>query len=374
LRRFAVFETLRSRFPDMAWWDWPQPWRQASEDALESLHETAADEIGFHEYVQWTADRQLRHCAELARGLGLGIGLYIDMAVGVDPGGADAWAGQGNLLNGLSIGAPPDPLNTMGQDWGVTTYNPHRLAACDYAPFHEMLRSAMRYAGAIRLDHILGLKRLYVVPRGFTAAQGTYLQSPCEPLLAAIAEESRRHQCIVIGEDLGTVPEGFRETLSKWGIWTYVVMLFEREHDGSFRSPDRYPANALATFSTHDLATFTGWMSGHDLRVKRDIGLDPGELDHERHGAVAALRDSHRRQGFDGEGFLPIAQFLAATPSRLVVVSVEDVLMIEDQINVPGTVDEHPNWRQRLPITIDELSNDPRLHQIADAFARAGRR
>jgi 4-alpha-glucanotransferase len=236
-----------------------------------------------------------------------------------------------------------------------------------------MLRSAMRHAGAIRLDHILGLKRLYVIPRGASAIQGTYLRCPLELLLAVIAEASHDHRCVVIGEALGTVPEGFREQLQSWGIWTYVVMLFEREHDGSFRSPETYPTNALATFSTHDLATFAGWLSGHDLRVKRGIGVDPGERDEDRANAVAALHDSRRRHGFEGEGFVPIARYLAASHSRLVAVSIEDALMIEDQINVPGTTQEHPNWRRRLPLTIDELARDERLWQIAEVFAEAGR-
>jgi 4-alpha-glucanotransferase len=192
LARFAAFETLRIRFPDRAWWDWPPEWRQPTDAALRSLHLIAGEEIEFHEYVQWVADRQLRRCQELARTLGLRIGLYVDMAVGVEPGGADAWAGHGDLLNDVSIGAPPEPLNTLGQEWGITTYNPHRLLACDFAPFRDMLRFAMRHAGAIRIDHILGLKRLYVVPRGCAAAEGTYLRCPFESLLAVIAEESRR--------------------------------------------------------------------------------------------------------------------------------------------------------------------------------------
>lgn len=373
LQAFAAFETLRHRFPDAPWWEWPPEWREPTDAVLRSLRLSAGEEMAFHEYVQWIADRQLRRCHELARALDLSIGLYVDLAVGVDAGGADAWAGNGNLLAGLSIGAPPDPLNTLGQEWGVTSYNPHRLAECDFAPLRDMLRCAMRYAGAVRIDHILGLKRLYVVPRGLGAAKGTYLRCPFESLLAVIAEESQRQQCIVIGEDLGTVPEGFREALAAWGIWTYVVMLFEREHDGAFRAPERYPVDAVATFSTHDLATFSGWLSGHDLRVKRGIGMDPGERDDERERAVAALLQSRRRHGFEGEGFIPIARYLAATPARLVVISVEDVLMIEDQINVPGTVDQHPNWRRRLPVPVEALETDPRLHDLGEVFAQAGR-
>ncbi|MEA2936943.1 MAG: 4-alpha-glucanotransferase [Alphaproteobacteria bacterium] len=374
LERFACFETLRRRF-EGPWWEWPAEWRRPAPGALAALREAEADEVGLHEFMQWIADRQLRHCAGLARSLGLAVGLYIDLAVGVDAGGADAWAGQDTMLTGLSVGAPPDLLNTAGQDWGVTSYNPHRLLALAFEPWREQLAATMRHAGAIRLDHILGLKRLYVIPHGLGAARGAYLAFPFEAMLAVIAQESLRHRCIVIGEDLGTVPEGFRQTLSDWGLWSYLVMLFEREHDGSFRPPERYPQNALATFSTHDLPTFAGWMSGHDLAVKRAIGLDPGETDDERHNARAALHDALARRGHDqhSEGFAAIARYLAATPSRLVSVAIEDVLGDCEQVNVPGTVDQHPNWRRRLAVSVEDLTGDERVRRVAAAFAQGGR-
>ena len=204
-------------------------------------------------------------------------------------GGADAWMGQGAMLGGLSVGAPPDQFNPAGQDWGLTAYNPHRLAASQFGPFRQMLRAAMRYAGAVRLDHVLGLMRLFVIPRGMPAHQGAYLRLPFTDLLAVVAEESRFWNCIVIGEDLGTVPENFRATLGAWGVWSYLVMLFERNWGGSFKPPTDYPDRAIATFNTHDLPTFAGWMGGHDLQTKRAIGVDPGESDDERQGSRAAL-------------------------------------------------------------------------------------
>jgi len=370
LERFAAFETLRKRF-NRVWWEWPQEWRQPGPDQLKALRDSERDEIGFHEFVQWVADRQLHHCQDVARRHGLPIGLYIDLAVGVDAGGADAWIEQGAILNGLSVGAPPDALNTSGQDWGLTTFNPHSLVRRDFDPLRRMLRAAMRHAGSIRLDHVLGLMRLYVVPYGLSPRQGAYLRFPFGAMLATIADESQRDRCIVIGEDLGTVPGGFRETVAVAGLWSYLVMVFEREHGGGFRAPEHYAENALATFATHDLPSFTGWMSGHDLRLKRSIGIDPGESDDERAHSRHMLRQALH---IDRDPRLAdVARFLAVTPTRLVVVSIEDVLEVQDQVNVPGTMHEHPNWRRRLPVALEDLKDDPRLAEIADVFAQARR-
>ena len=372
LTRFAAFETLRQKFKT-AWWEWPQEWRQPTERALDRLHATDADELGFHEYIQWVADRQLRQCRDLAKQRGCVVGLYSDLAVGVHAAGADVWADQSSFLTDLSVGAPPDALNRSGQDWGLTTFNPHCLAARDFEPFRQLLDATMRYAGAIRIDHVLGLNRIYVVPRGCSATQGVYLRYPFESLLAVVAQASNRQCCIVIGEDLGTVPEGFRQKLSDWGLWTYVVVLFEREHDGGFRASDRYPSNALATFATHDLATYAGWSTGHDLRIKRGLGIEPGETDEERGNAARALHDALARYRHDDHEFLAIVRHLAESPSRLIAISAEDILGVVDQINVPGTVHEHPNWRRKLPATIEQLKANERLQQVAAIFEDAAR-
>jgi len=372
LERFAAFETLRQKFPAV-WWQWPDEWRTPTDTALEALRASEPDEIGFHEYLQWVANRQLAGCQTLARQNGCVLGLYLDLAVGVEPGGADAWTGQGSFLRGVSIGAPPDVLNTAGQDWGLTTFNPHCLRALDLQPFRELLAAAMRHAGAVRLDHILGLQRVFVVPHGMSPQQGTYLRFPLDQMLQAVAEESQRHRCIVIGEDLGTVPEGLRQALAERGIWTYRVMLFEREHDGRFQPPERYPVSALATFATHDLATFAGWSTGHDLRVKRSIGIDPGETEEERASTRSALHEALARYRNGDDDFIATVRYLADTPTRLVSVTAEDIWNVADQINVPGTVQEHPNWRHRLPVAVEDMANDTRLWQIAEVFKTAGR-
>jgi 4-alpha-glucanotransferase len=218
-----------------------------------------------------------------------------------------------------------------------------------------MLRASMRHAGAIRLDHVLGLKRLYLVPHGFAADQGVYVQMPFEPLLAATAQESVAHRCVVIGEDLGTVPTGFREQMADWGIWSYQVMMFEREDNGAFRNVDHYLPNALVTFSTHDLSTYAGWRSFSDLKLKRSIGIDPGETDDARWHALAMLNDVLHHNGIDRHDLADVVGFLARTKSRLLTISLEDMLGVIDQPNIPGTVNEHPNWRQRMPVAIDQI-------------------
>jgi 4-alpha-glucanotransferase len=316
----------------------------------------------------------LTACCERIRQRGLSIGLYLDVAVGVSAAGFDAWSNRASVIDAVSVGAPPDNLNVEGQNWGLAGTNPIALEQEAFEPFRRMLQESMRYAGAVRLDHVLGLKRLFLVPRGMSAAEGTYVRFPFESLLAVAAQESVADHCIIIGEDLGTVPEGFRETLADWGIWSYKVMVFEREHDGRFRSPEAYRAEALATFNTHDLATFAGWATDHDLRVKRGIGIDPGESEPDRDRARAALRQA---VGLSDEGdadFPAVAAYLARSPSRLVVVAMEDVLGLLDQPNIPGTVHEHPNWRRRLPITLEQFAGDKRLARLAEIMAAAGRK
>jgi len=372
LDRFSSFEHLRRRFLDV-WWQWPPEWRRPDAAHLINLIGKEEVEVAFFAFTQWVADSQLAACCATGRALGLPIGLYVDVAVGVEAGGADAWSEQEAVLNSLSVGAPPDILNTAGQNWGLSGFSPSGLASRQFEPFRAMLREAMRYAGAVRLDHVMGLRRLFVIPHGMAPQDGTYVQLPFEALLAVVAQESVRHGCVVIGEDLGTVPEGFRETIGDWGLWSYVVMMFERHHDGSFKAPGEYRRNALASFNTHDLATFAGWAAGHDQRVKRALGIDPVETEEARSDALARLRAALQAQGASALDFPAVARFLAATPSRLVVIAMEDVLGLVEQPNLPGTVDEHPNWRRRLPVSLDDLADDPRLAGIGRIMAEAGR-
>ncbi|MEY9443705.1 4-alpha-glucanotransferase [Bradyrhizobium diazoefficiens] len=271
--------------------------------------------------------------------------------------GFDAWNEQTAISRHLAVGAPPDVLNTVGQDWGLAGFNAGGLEAQSFVPFADMLAASMRHAGAIRIDHVLGLKRLYLVPRGFKPDNGAYVQMPFEALLGAVARESAAHKCIVIGEDLGTVPEGFRETMQDFGIWSYLVMMFERDDAGHFRNIDYYRPNALVTLNTHDLCTYAGWRSFSDLKMKLSLGLDPGEDDKARWHALGMLDEILRQNGINANDLYSVLAFLSRTPSRLLAVSLEDLLGVIDQPNIPGTIDEHPNWRQRLPVTLDKIAS-----------------
>ena len=356
LSRFACFEVLRHRFTG-PWWEWPPEWRQPDATKCAELRNGPDKrEVEFVEFVQWTADSQLHAAKELAGQLGMRVGLYLDVAVGVQSNGFDAWNEQTAISRHLAVGAPPDVLNTVGQDWGLAGFNAGGLEAQSFVPFADMLAASMRHAGAIRIDHVLGLKRLYLVPRGFKPDNGAYVQMPFEALLGAVARESAAHKCIVIGEDLGTVPEGFRETMQDFGIWSYLVMMFERDDAGHFRNIDYYRPNALVTLNTHDLCTYAGWRSFSDLKMKLSLGLDPGENDQARWDALGALDEILRQNGINANDLYSVLAFLSRTPSRLLAVSLEDLLGVIDQPNIPGTIDEHPNWRQRLPVALDKIA------------------
>ncbi len=373
LSRFACFEVLRHKF-DKPWWEWPEQWRQPDEAKCARLREGPdREEIEFVEFVQWIADRQLGACRDRAKRLGMKVGLYLDVAVGVQSDGFDAWNEQAAISRRLAVGAPPDPLNTVGQNWGLAGFNAAGLELRSFEPYREMLRASMRHAGAIRLDHVLGLKRLYLVPHGFAASEGVYVQMPFEALLAATAQESVAHRCVVIGEDLGTVPEGFREQMADWGIWSYQVMMFERDDHGRFRGIDHYAPNALVTFNTHDLSTYAGWRSFSDLKLKRSLGLDPGESDDARWHALTMLSDALRHHAIDRHDLFAVAGFLSRTRSRLLAISLEDLLGVIDQPNIPGTVDEHPNWRRRLPVAIDEMASAIDVPELKAATAERAR-
>jgi 4-alpha-glucanotransferase len=356
LSRFACFEALRHRFSG-PWWEWPAEWQQPDATKFAALRNgPAGRDIEFVEFVQWIAETQLHAAKALAGRLGMKVGLYLDVAVGVQSDGFDAWNEQGVISRQLAVGAPPDVLNTVGQDWGLAGFNAGGLEARSFVPFAEMLAASMRHAGAIRLDHVLGLKRLYLVPRGFKPDNGAYVAMPFEALLATVARESAAHKCIVIGEDLGTVPDGFRETMQDWGIWSYLVMMFERDDQGRFRNVDHYIPNALVTLNTHDLCTYAGWRSFGDLRMKLSLGLDPGESEEARWHALGMLDDILRHNAIDRNDLYSVLAFLSRTRSRLLAVSLEDLLGVTDQPNIPGTIDEHPNWRQRLPVALERIA------------------
>ena len=317
LSRFACFEVLRHRFT-YAVVGMAGGMAAAGRCQMRELRNGPdKHEVEFVEFVQWTADSQLRAAKELSAELGMRVGLYLDVAVGVQSNGFDAWNEQTAISRHLAVGAPPDVLNTVGQDWGLAGFNAGGLEAQSFVPFANMVAASMRHAGAIRLDHVLGLKRLYLVPRGFKPDNGAYVQMPLEALLAAVVRESVTHECIVIGEDLGTVPEGFRETMQDFGIWSYLVMMFERDDAGQFRNIDHYRPNALVTLNTHDLCTYAGWRSFSDLRMKllaraRSRRGRPGALECARRARPDPASERHQRQRSLFGAQFPVAHAVAA--------------------------------------------------------------
>ncbi len=355
LRRYATFCLLRRR-EGGSWRYWRRPWARPQPQDIAGLAQQEADEIGFHEFVQFHAHRQLARCAAVARRRRMDVGLYLDVAVGVHPDGFDVWNDPGAFLQGASIGAPPDPLNRAGQNWGLTGFHPAGLRQRGYQPFRRMLGAAMRHAGAIRLDHVLGLNRSYVIPPGLDPTQGAYVRFPLDELLAVIAMESQFHRCLVIGEDLGTVPPGLRDKLQQAGIWTYRVLMFERDGDG-FHPAESYPETALATFSTHDLPTFAGWRAGKDIELMESLGLPAPESPAQRQAAIERLRQAVCASGgADGAlSYREIVAFLFRTRARLLALGLEDILGVERQVNVPGTHLEYPNWRHRIRFDPSEI-------------------
>jgi len=396
LGRQALFDALLEHFErldpaQVSWRGWPASYRRPDGAAALSFAREHTERIAFFEFLQWLADEQLGAAQATARTAGMPIGLYLDLAVGVDPDGADAWAEQEVVASGVRIGAPPDDFSPKGQDWGLAPLAPHALRAQAYAPFVELLRQNMRHAGALRIDHVLGLRRSFWLPPE-RDVPGAYVRYPLADLLGLIALESHRQGCVVIGEDLGTVPEGFRATLTEAGLLGCRVLYFEQEEPGRFRSPASYPEACLASISTHDLPTLRGFWLGRDIEWRERLGLfaDPAQAGRER-VERARLRTGLLRL-LAAEGLLPpkldpdrppadlpwsvvlaLHRALARSPARIVVMQLEDALGVVEQANLPGTMAEHPNWRRRLMVALEELAAEPGVRSLAAAIAE-GRR
>jgi len=353
------------------------------------------ERVEFFQYLQWEADRQLAAAAAAGRAAGLPLGVYRDLAVGADPNGAEAWADQELVTPGASIGAPPDAFNRAGQNWGLAPVNPIVLRRQGYAPFIALLRANMRHAGVLRIDHVMSLNRLYWIPSGMEAKAGAYVSYPFDDLLRLIALESHRQRCAVVGEDLGTVPIGFRETMRSADMLSYRVLVFERRQDGSFVPPAEYPLLAAASAATHDMATLKGFWLGRDLAWRRRLDLHQ-DTDAAEVAATERSRDRHLLlqalvkeglfvpeclgQFFSGDGkpihptelVYAILTYLARSRARLMLVQLEDVVGEDEQANLPGTIDEHPNWRRRISRLLEEIVTGGDLQQVT-AVVREGR-
>ncbi|WP_260590745.1 malto-oligosyltrehalose synthase [Variovorax sp. DXTD-1] len=390
LRRHALFEALQAHFAAedpqcWGWLMWPEAYRDIDSPAVQEFAARHADRLQYHQYLQWLAERQLARAGARCEALGMGIGLYLDLAVSVDRGGSDAWGAQHCFAVGASIGAPPDEFNPAGQNWGLPPLRPDRLRANHYQPFVQMLRENMRHAGALRIDHVMGLMRLFWIPPGRTAHDGAYVRYAVDEMLAIVAVESHRHRCMVVGEDLGTVEDAMRDALARADVLSYRLLYFEKQQGGGFTPPAAYPPAALVAISTHDLATLAGWWSGHDLRLRLALGLfpDPGLFDRqlldraqERIRLMLAVREAGLLSHDEAAQALALATpsprtmqavhaFLAAAPSALMVFQLEDVAGEVDQANMPGTVDTHPNWRRKLAATVEALAASDAMRGLA---------
>ncbi len=361
LFRFACFETIIEESQGVGWRQWPQPLRDGETAALRSFANKHARRIRHHKYLQWLCDRQFSQAAQEARGAGLSLGFCRDLAVGAAPDGCESWRNAKQLLDGFSIGAPPDPFSREGQVWGLPPANPLLWKEGGCAAFAELVRANMRHAGALRIDHAMGLARLFVIPEGARALEGAYLAYPLEDLLGQLALESDRARCLVVGEDLGTLPWGFSERLADSEVQSYRVLWFERE-GSDFKSPAHYAQKAMACVSTHDLPTLRGWWEGRDIEEKARLGL----LNEEAALAEMSARQADRRRLLDAlarEGLLnetredaPFsAEFAAAahayaarTPSLLAMAQLDDLAGEAIAVNLPGTDRERPNWRRKL--------------------------
>ena len=381
LRRFGLFHALREVLGATDWsmrdWrNWGPEYRHPESPGVAAFAEQSADRVEFYEYIQFLLFEQLGRVKEAAQRVSMKIGLYGDLAVGVDVAGAEGWGSQDLIAPGLSIGAPPDPLAPHGQNWGLPVFNPEAMRRLGYEPFIRVLRSVMQNFGALRIDHVLGLWRLYCIPQE-DPYHGSYLKYPFEDLVRIVALESQRNKCLIIGEDLGTLPEGFREALMARGILSYRVLWFEQSPD-TFLPPEAYPSQALVTISTHDLPTMAGFWYLSDISLRRQLNLmnedQTRALYEERTSAKGKLTIAMRLAGLlpQAEALpetLPAAEihrFVARTNSALMLVQLEDILSDRSQANMPGTMDEHPNWRRKLPIDLPALLGEQSMRQLAE--------
>ncbi len=381
VRRACLFMALREHFsargPAVAdWRAWPREYRHPESKAVRRFADEHAELVDFHCWLQYVADTQLEAAARAAEPMV--IGLYRDLAVGADPAGAETWSNQRSVVSMAQIGAPPDIYNPPGQDWGLPPFNPMALREEGYRGFIDLVRANMRHAGGLRIDHVMALAQLYWVPGGRPPREGTYVTYPIDDLVGILALESHRQECLVVGEDLGTVPAGFRERMAAANILSYRVLFFERDERG-FVPPERYPELALAVVSSHDLPTLRAWWRRSDLDLKARLKLFPTADDRriaarERKRDIAELRQALVREGLADQAmgagglFAAAHAYLGRTPCVLATVQIDDITDEEEPVNVPTTTDERGNWRRRASLTLEEIAAGSRLAQVSEIF------
>jgi 4-alpha-glucanotransferase len=357
LTEFATYCALTERH-GKDWRRWPSPYRRPDGDAVQAFHDRNAPRVRFHAWLQWQLDSQLAAA-------GKQIALVNDLPIGIDIAGADAWCWQELMAADVSVGAPPDEFSADGQDWGLTPFIPHKLRAAGYRPFIETIRAMLSHAGGLRIDHVMGLFRLFWIPRGLGAKRGAYVRSRSDELLAIVALESQRAGAFIVGEDLGTVENGVRETLAARRMLSYRLLYFERT------APKDFPELALSSVTTHDLATIAGLWSGSDVKAQKAIGLAPNEA------GMEALRDKIAKlDGLPADAPVELAiektyAALAQAPSRVLLATLDDALAVPERPNMPGTVAEWPNWSLALPQPLEEIEEAELPRKIAAVLSRS---
>ena len=371
LARHAIFEAIHEKLAagpgQRDWRQWSETLRNPTSPDVQRFAADNEDAVAFHAYLQYRADQELGAAQAAARQGGMKIGLIADLAVGTDPAGSHSWSRQNEVLRDLEIGAPPDAINREGQSWGITAFSPRGLRQSGFSAFIEMLRHALRHAGGVRIDHVMGLARLWVIPHGCQSSEGAYLRMPVLDLIRLVTLESQRHKAVILGEDLGTLPEGFQATLDNAGISGLRVMWFEKTGT-TFNPPSSWSKTAVAMTSTHDLPTVAGWWRGQDIAWRTKLGMagdDMAVREQERTALWHAFHDAGVTDldipaPEDGAAAADAAcAFLGATASMLALLPIEDALASPEQPNFPGTIDEHPNWRRRLPLNVDQVLDRP---------------
>ena len=389
----ALYEYFRARDNTASGWQhWPEPFRRPDSPDVAAFADANRERIEFFQYLQWQADKQFATLSKRADELGMGVGLYLDLAVSVARDGADTWCNRELYATGASVGAPPDDFNSRGQNWGLAPLLPQHLRAAAYAPFIAALRANMRGAGALRIDHVMGLLRMFWIPAGSDPSAGTYVYYPFDELLGIVALESQRNRCAIIGEDLGTVPDAVRSAMRAFKVLSYRPLLFERNRRGDFKAPAEFMTDALVAVTTHDLPTLAGYWIGRDLAVRAECGLDDSESVRRSQVTERAKDRGRLLSALEREGLLPggpasdpvsaremdeelaraVHAYLARTPAKIMMVQCEDVVGAIEQINLPGAGRTgYPSWRRRYPLALEHWPSYPPFLRLAQALRAA---
>ncbi len=405
LEKYATFCALEEHFRSQPcgpqlWQAWPSPYQDPETREVREFREKNIERVYFYAYLQWQVSEQLAEAQQALRDRGSALGLYLDLALGIDPCGADAWAYQPLIVPGIKAGAPPDDFAPQGQDWGFRPGHRDRNREDGYRLIGEELRRNLLPDGALRIDHVMKYCRLFWIPEGEKPTRGGYVRDYFEDLVRVLALESVRSRTLIVGEDLGTVPDEVREVLQRMGIYSYRLYYFEKDPSGSFKDPGAYPEQALAAISTHDLPPLAGFWAMKDIDLRQDLGIitDPEDL-----WAARMERIQDKRRMIDllfKNGFIDreasqklhaqwepeitpelhrgIIGFLVSTPAKLVVLNQEDLFLEPDQQNLPGTTDQYPNWKRKMRYTLEQLATDPRAEELAGRYRewieKSGRR